>query len=176
MEEIYVPIKGYEEFYEVSNFGNVRSKERVIKYKDGRTYKYGKKQITKSEKGNGYLFVTLWKNNQSKMFHIHRLVAQHFIENPENKPQVNHIDENKKNNHVSNLEWVTALENMNSGTVQKRNGEKHSKPVKAIFDDGSYKIFRNHLLASAEFGMPDWLIRRASKNGRKINGVIFCRP
>ena len=176
MEEIYLPINGYEDFYEVSNFGNVRSKERIVIYKDGRTYKYESHQMTKSKKPNGYLFVSLNKNNTIKRFHIHRLVAQHFIENPENKPQVNHIDENKENNHVSNLEWVTAIENMNSGTVQKRNGEKHSKPVKAIFEDGSYKIFRNHLLASAELCMPAWLIRIASKNGRKINGVIFCRP
>lgn len=176
MQEIYLPIKGYEDYYEISNFGNVRSKERNVIYKDGRIYKYREHQIAKNVKDNGYLFVQLYKNNSVKRFYIHRLVAEHFIQNKECKPQVNHIDENKQNNNVSNLEWVTPVENMNSGTVQKRNGEIHSKPIKAIFKDGNFKIFRNHLLAAEEFGIPVWLLRRASKKGREINGVTFCRP
>ena len=70
--------------------------------------------------GNGYLIVTLWENKVGKQYYIHRLVATHFIPNQNNLPQVNHKDENKKNNHVENLEWCTSKYNSNYGTGQKR--------------------------------------------------------
>ena len=100
MEEIWRDIDGYEGLYQVSNKGRVKS------------LKYGKERILRPGwKTGGYLFVILCKNgNQSKQ-RIHRLVAQAFIPNPNNKPQVNHLDENKKNNCVDNLEWATAKEN-----------------------------------------------------------------
>lgn len=75
----------------------------------------------KSIKGkDGYYRVTLRKNGKYCTFTVHRLVAQAFISNPYNKPQVNHIDENKANNHVSNLEWATAKENCNHGNHNKK--------------------------------------------------------
>lgn len=175
MQEAWKDIKGYEDIYQISNLGNVISKEREIKYKDGRVYKYPKLFITKSEKGNGYIFVTLWKNNKAKRFLIHRLVAEHFIENPLNKPCVNHIDENKKNNRFDNLEWCTHKENMNCGTVQKRNGVLHSRKVFAIFSNGNFVEYDSHIEASNELNIPDWKIRRASKNKNKIGDVLFCR-
>ena len=175
MQEVWKDIKGYEDIYQISNLGNVISKEREIKYKDGRVYKYPKLFITKSEKGNGYIFVTLWKNNKAKRFLIHRLVADHFIENPLNKPCVNHIDENKKNNRFDNLEWCTHKENMNCGTVQKRNGVLHSRKVFAIFSNGNIVEYDSHIKASNELNIPDWKIRRASKNKNKIGDVLFCR-
>ena len=105
MKEIWKDIKEYKGLYQVSNLGRVKSfprkgthttQERILKF--GKTNK-------------DYVIVILKKNNINKAFSIHRLVAQSFIPNLENKPQVNHIDGNKKNNNVNNLEWCTNLEN-----------------------------------------------------------------
>ncbi len=104
--EIWKDINGYEGYYQISNRGNVRSVDRF----DGVHDRAGT-VIKQSLKPNGYLQVGLRKHNQRKWIGVHRLVAIHFIDNPENKPQVNHIDGNKQNNTVENLEWVTAKEN-----------------------------------------------------------------
>ena len=93
MEEIWCPIKGYESMYEVSDQGRVRS------------LKFGKERILKPIRNlKGYLQVKLRKNGENKMCCIHRLVAQTFIPNPDNLPEVNHKAENKENNSVQNLE------------------------------------------------------------------------
>lgn len=111
MEEIWKDIKGYENEYQVSNIGRIRSLDRY-KYQNGR---YG--QIQRLYRGkilkfdqdkDGYFTVKL----RHKVFHrVHRLVAQTFLENPENKNTVNHKDGNKKNNCINNLEWATEKEN-----------------------------------------------------------------
>ena len=88
-------IEGFDGIYSVSNYGEVRN---------NRTGKLMKP--SKNEKG--YLHINLTKNGKRKAMRINRLVAQVFIPNPENKPQVNHIDFNRENNCVNNLEWVTA--------------------------------------------------------------------
>lgn len=99
--EVYKEIKGYYGYF-VSNFGNVKSiKEN---YKD----KLLKGRLTNC----GYLRVALWKNKKQKDFAVHRLVALAFIPNPENKPQINHINCIKHDNRVENLEWNTESENM----------------------------------------------------------------
>lgn len=105
--EIWKDIKGFEGYYQISNYGNVRSLTRF----DGIRERKGQ-QIKPVLKYNGYLQVGLRKNCSRKYVSIHRLVAIHFIDNPENKTQVNHIDCNKQNNHVSNLEWVSSKENL----------------------------------------------------------------
>ena len=94
--ELWKPIKDFDN-YEVSSFGKVRN----IK-----THR-----ILKSATKGGYILVGLCQNGKGKSIGVHRLVAESFIENPENKPQVNHIDKNRSNNNVDNLEWNTALEN-----------------------------------------------------------------
>ena len=97
MEEIWKDIKGYEGLYQVSNLGRVKS----LKFGKERILKPGRKKI-------GYLIVLLYDNNGiCKWFRIHRLVAEAFIPNPNNLPEVNHKDEDKSNNRVSNLEWCT---------------------------------------------------------------------
>lgn len=102
--EIWKDIPEYEGLYQVSNQGRVKS---LFRYK-----KVLKPNILK----NGYETVELFKNKSSRRMLVHRLVAMAFIENPNNLPQVNHKDENKQNNFVENLEWVTAIENMSYGT------------------------------------------------------------
>lgn len=108
MEE-WKDIIDYEGMYQVSSEGRVKS------------LKYGKERILKpaSETG-GYLQITLLKNGKSKHYRIHRLVANAFIPNIENKPEINHIDEDKTNNNVMNLEWSTREENCNYGTHNTR--------------------------------------------------------
>lgn len=107
------------ENYQVSNFGRIMS----LNYR--RTGKA--KLMTPVDNGNSYLRVCLFKNEISKMFYIHRLVAETFLENPDNLPEVNHKDEDKTNNSVDNLEWVTAKENTNYGTRNERAGKTISK-------------------------------------------------
>lgn len=125
MEEIWKNVEGYEGVYEVSNLGRVRSVDRYVLMIDGRKqFKEGKMlaQI-KRRKGQNYLSVGLWKNNKLKTCLVHRLVAKAFIPNVTNKHFINHKDENPENNCASNLEWCTALENINYGTRSKRAAE-----------------------------------------------------
>ena len=105
--EIFKDIEGYEGLYQISNKGRVKSLERVTS--SGCPIK--EKIRVNSTKKNGYEFIILYKDGKGKNFYIHRLVALAFIPNIDNKSQVNHIDENKSNNCVSNLEWVTNNEN-----------------------------------------------------------------
>ena len=102
--EIWKQIKGYEKLYEISNYGNIRSLKR--NNTNGR-------QLSKNFGARGYYQVTLSKNNVRKTARIHRLVAETFIPNVEKKEIVNHIDGNKLNNNVDNLEWCTEKENVN---------------------------------------------------------------
>lgn len=104
MQEIWKPVKDFEGLYEVSNMGNVRS----LNYRCT-----GEIKILKPGKDKrGYLKVNLYKSSKYSSKRVHRLVATAFIPNLDNKTQVNHIDGNKQNNTVSNLEWCTNSENM----------------------------------------------------------------
>lgn len=108
--EIWRPIKGYEGFYDVSNLGNVRGLDRKRPHIFGSQIIKGK-EMKPSLNNNGYYVVHLSNNEGSKIFTIHRLVAIAFIKNEGNKPEVNHINGIKTDNHFKNLEWVTEREN-----------------------------------------------------------------
>jgi hypothetical protein len=109
--EIWRPAPKYKGFYEVSNHGHVRSLNRYVTRSDGvRQLQKGK--LLKPWKANGYMSVELHKDLISQTYRVHRLVAAAFLLNPENKPAVNHIDGNKVNNHLGNLEWCTSKENI----------------------------------------------------------------
>lgn len=111
---IFKDVKGFEPFYEVSNFGVVRSKERTIICKDGQLKPIKSRCLRPGNNGSGYLFVQLWVDNIPYRKYIHRIVAETFIPNPSNLEEVNHIDGNKSNNAVSNLEWCNRLYNERS--------------------------------------------------------------
>lgn len=113
MSEIYKPIIGYEEYYEVSNFGNVKRLKREIPHISNSKRVFQERLLTPSLEKKGYLKIRITKNNKLCSFKIHRLVASHFIYNEFNLEQVNHIDGNKSNNHYTNLEWVSNRENIN---------------------------------------------------------------
>ena len=97
-------IKGFEK-YEVSNYGRVRSKDRVVIRNDGHKLTLKGKLLKPITDHKGYVNVSIYNSNGIKISHVHRLVAIAFIENPNMLPQVNHKDGNKKNNNVNNLEW-----------------------------------------------------------------------
>ena len=126
-EEIWCPIKGYEGLYEVSDKGRVKS------------LKFGKERIMKNIRNkDGYLSVGLRKNREQKWYMVHRLVAKTFIPNPDNLPEVNHKDEDKINNKVSNLEWCDRKYNQNYGTGIQRMAEKKSKSVLQYTKSGEF--------------------------------------
>lgn len=113
MEEIWKNINGYEGYYQISNYGNVKSMERIIYDKNGKlTHRLKEKIMKPYEVNGGYLQICLNKNGKRKPFKVHRLVAEHFLDNTYDKKEVNHKDRNVKNNNVNNLEWVTPKENM----------------------------------------------------------------
>lgn len=105
-KEEWKDIKGYEGRYRISNHGRIYSILTNI--------------IRKQRLNKGYPTIKLNVNNKEKTFFVHRLVALHFVENTEEKPEVNHIDENKENNHYTNLMWCTPKENSNWGTRRER--------------------------------------------------------
>lgn len=121
MIETWSDIKGYENKYQISTQG------RLMATKSGLI-------IKPMEATNGYLVACLWKNNRQKKILIHRLVGEAFIPNPNNLPEINHKNEDKKNNSVDNLEWCSRKYNMNYGNVKKKISE--SKKGKAPWNKG----------------------------------------
>lgn len=96
------------------------------------------KQLKPYTRKDGYVVVSLSKGGKKYKCYLHRLVAETFIPNPDNLPQVNHIDEDKTNNCVSNLEWITPKDNCNHGTRNERQGLGHSKPIEQYDLEGNF--------------------------------------
>lgn len=130
MTEVWKDIAGFEGKYQVSNFGNVKRIAHRVCRKNNRYLTLKEKIVKQHYDYHGYKKVHLWKDNTDKPFFVHRLVAFAFIDNPNNYPQINHKDENKENNAVSNLEWCTALYNANYGTKKERTRESLKKYYK----------------------------------------------
>ena len=168
MEEFWKDINGYENLYQVSNFGNVVSLgNHTIKNQYSGKKIYLKYKIDKY----GYYAVTIRKNGIPKTTTVHRLVAQAFISNPNNLPCINHKDENKTNNRVDNLEWCTIKYNNNYGTHYDRMAEAKSKMVFQYSLNGEFiKSYKNSIIASKSTGIGKNGIRRCARGERNKCG------
>ena len=132
--EIWKTIKDFKN-YEVSNLGRIKSKERRtnVGIKNVRSRIRKEKILKQYNSTKGYLQVRLYNRNIVKTIKVHRLVAEAFIPNPENKPQVNHKDGNKQNNNAENLEWCDCYENMkHSYNIGLRDRKKLAEKMRII--------------------------------------------
>ena len=155
--ETFVKIEGFEN-YEVSNLGKVRNIKSGIMLKPW---------FTK----DGYLRHCLYKHNKRKNLLLHRIIATAFIDNPDEKPCVNHIDENKLNNDLSNLEWCTARENLIHGTRTKRAAEKcFKKVIQLDLNDNVLNEFESMKQAGQETGTSASHISHCCNGKRKSAG------
>lgn len=162
-------------------------------HEDGRVWsKKSNKFLKPSRTAKGYMSIELFNNTGSKRFLIHRLVANAFIPNPQNLPQINHKDENPQNNHVDNLEWCTARYNMNYGMGAKtrhskidytkpcfrenaiRNGKKVARPVSMFSLDGQFiRTYESAAEASRQTGIHVTNISRAVKTKYNAGGYAW---
>lgn len=149
MNEEWRDVVGYEGYYQVSNLGRVKSLERI----DSNNHPLKERILKFGFSGKKYKYVILNKNGKSKTKTVHRLVAIAFLDNPDNKTQVNHLDEDKYNNNANNLEWVTPKENSNYGTLIERMKQSNSKPIKVIYKDDTYEIWESATLFAREYGI-----------------------
>lgn len=163
MTELWKDIDGYEGLYQVSNLGNVRS----LKWRRTKTIK----NLCLKRHNKGYLQVGLTKDNVSKMYLVHRLVAQAFMENPNNYECINHKDENKQNNIVENLEWCTKAYNnqysRKKHCFSKRRGKEISKNILQLdLENRVIKIWENSRTIFLETGMKQWSISECCRGNR----------
>lgn len=107
---MFKAVKGYEGFYEVSRLGQVRSVDRTVELRNGGTRKFKGKELKPLMHRDGYAQVMLQKNGVVKMMTVHRLVAENFLPNPDNLPEIHHINHIRNDNRVENLKWVTKAE------------------------------------------------------------------
>lgn len=128
----------YTGMYEISSKGRFRSLDRIIIDKRGKKHLLVGKEMIPFPDSSGYMKVTICKNGKAHEARINCLVAIAFIPNPNNLPQVNHIDENKSNNDVNNLEWCTCKENINHGTRNERAGIGHRKAIVQLNLSGDF--------------------------------------
>jgi hypothetical protein len=141
--EVWKDIEGYEGLYQVSNIGRVKSLKRYVQNHSGASYLVPeriKKASEKKErdKKQGYMSISLYKNNKGKSFYVHRLVAEAFVENPDNKETVNHINGDKHDNRAYNLEWCSYAENNAHAVKTGLNDSSHRRNRKGSMSVAQY--------------------------------------
>lgn len=166
LDEIWQSVDGYEGLYLVSTYGRVLSAPRNGAKKEW--------HFLAPHYVQGYIQYELSKNNQSKEYKAHRLVAQAFLPNPEKKREVNHIDGDKHNNHLDNLEWVTTSENQLHARYTLSKG---IKSVKQLSKDGKLiKVWQSIKDASISLGIDAPSISNASRGKRLSAGGYKWQP
>lgn len=175
-------IKGYEGKYIISNYGEIISLPRYKQNNSKPQYVEPKEIAKYINSKNGYVYVQLWNNSKCKNIRLHKLVAQNFIPNKENKLQINHIDGNKQNNRVDNLEWCTYYYNNSYGTKLERqsksqiNDFKKSKKVNKYDLDGNFiKTWISMKEVERQLGIFSQHIYRCCKGKRKSTGGFIWK-
>jgi len=141
MTEIWKDIRGFEGKYQISNLGRVRSLDRfeIVTNPRGKFKRFRKgKILSLNDNGHGYLTVKLGR--KGGRHYVHRLVAEHFVDNPLNLPEINHIDNNTKNNVASNLEWTTRQDNILHMVKQNRQSKGSDRPKAKLKESDVVKI------------------------------------
>ncbi|MDE3290425.1 HNH endonuclease [Lacticaseibacillus paracasei] len=165
-KEIWKDIEDYKGLYQVSNLGRVRSLERV----DSNGHYVKEKVLASFPNRNGYFKVNLYRDRNIKQVSIHRLVAAAFLDNPDNLPEVNHIDEDKSNNAVSNLEYCTVMYNNTYGTRLERVAKALECPICAITSSGQRHYFDSVNEAARVLGLKRQGITNCLHGRRKHHG------
>lgn len=161
MTEIWKDINGYDGDYSVSTYGRVKSKKSGVDH-----------ILSQTQATGGYLYVWLSKDGKVSSRRVHRLVAMAFIPNPNSNPQVNHKDENRRNNHVENLEWCSPLYNANYGLRGKRISDRKNKAVAQIsVDTGAViRTFKSGKEAAEVLGLLVEKINACCRGERQTHG------
>lgn len=175
-QEVWKPVVGLEDRYEISNFGRCRTKERVVTTKTGRLL-HIKQTYMKPTKDEYIEFVLTHSDGKKHLHTSHRMVAEAFIPNPDNLPCVNHKDENKYNNNVINLEWCTYSYNANYNGNAKRIGEKlrgkithNSKKVLCVEEN---KVFESMSRCQKHYRISYKKLRKLLNTSSSYKGLTF---
>lgn len=142
LNEDWKDVENYEGYYQISSLGRVRSVTRLIIYKTGKRFTYKSRILKQRTDKDGYLRITLNKECKLSTMSMHRLVAIHFIPNPDNLLQVNHLDGDKTNNSISNLEWCNVYDNLKhsyrEGLKKTKLNEQDVKDIKELYKLGKH--------------------------------------
>lgn len=171
-EEIWKDIPRYEGYYQASSLGRIRSLDRDVFNKGTKQHLKGKIRVA-SPDPDGYLGLLLSKDGVNKSFRVNRLIALTFIPNPENKPEVNHKDLNKRNNRVENLEWCSRKENERHSRVNSMKNIVANRRCKPVSCKETGQAFRSISAASRALNISTELIDKSLKEEIKVNGFSF---